>query len=110
MSAKFAGLTQSQLDSHWMAFSANRRFKKDPRIMIAADGSYYTDAQGRKIFDGLSGLWTCGLGHNIPLINEAVSEQIKSLDYSPAFQFGHTKSFELAERIVSFMLGLVVMP
>jgi beta-alanine--pyruvate transaminase len=103
MSDKFAGLTQAQLDSHWMAFTANRQFKKDPRIMVAADGCYYTDAEGRKIFDGLSGLWTCGLGHNVPEINEAVSNQMKELDYSPAFQFGHAKSFQLAERITEFM-------
>lgn len=103
MSDKFAGLTQAQLDSHWMAFSANRQFKKDPRIIVAADGAYYTDAEGRKIFDGLSGLWTCGLGHNVPQINEAVSNQMKELDYSPAFQFGHVKSFQLAERITEFM-------
>mgnify|MGYP001050779201 CR=1 FL=1 len=103
MSDKFAGLTKSQLDSHWMAFTANRQFKKDPRLMVAADGCYYTDATGRKIFDGLSGLWTCGLGHNVPEINEAVSNQMKELDYSPAFQFGHVKSFQLAERICEFM-------
>ncbi len=31
---------------------------------------------------------------------EAVSKQIATLDYSPAFQFGHDKSFELANRII----------
>ncbi|MFP6806725.1 MAG: aspartate aminotransferase family protein [Pseudomonadales bacterium] len=103
MSDKFAGLTEAQLEAHWMPFTANRQFKKDPRIMVAADGCYYTDAEGRKIFDGLSGLWTCGLGHNVPQINEAVSKQMKELDYSPAFQFGHKKSFQLAERITEFM-------
>ncbi len=103
MSDKSAGLTQSQLDAHWMPFTANRQFKKDPRIIVAADGCYYTDAEGRKVFDGLSGLWTCGLGHNVPQINEAVSNQMKQLDYSPAFQFGHVKSFQLAERITEFM-------
>ncbi len=103
MSDNFAGLTQNQLDSHWMPFTGNRQFKADPRIMVTADGSYYTDAEGRRIFDGLSGLWTCGMGHNIPEINEAVSNQLKELDYSPAFQFGHKKSFLLAERITQFM-------
>ena len=79
------------------------RFKKDPRIIASADGAYYFDQHGRKIFDGLSGLWTCGLGHNIPEINDAVTQQLKTLDYSPAFQFGHEKSFQLAEQITEFM-------
>ncbi|MCB5161283.1 aspartate aminotransferase family protein [Marinomonas algarum] len=96
-------LTQAQLDAHWMAYSGNRQFKKDPRIITAASGKYYTDLDGRKIFDGLSGLWTCGLGHSVPAINEAVAEQVKTLDYSPAFQYGHEKSFLLAEQITEFM-------
>ncbi len=103
MTDKLAGLTQEQLDAHWMAFSGNRQFKRDPRIITAAKGAYFTDAEGRRIFDALSGLWTCGLGHSVPEINEAVAQQIKQLDYSPAFQFGHPKSFQLAEKITEFM-------
>ena len=96
-------LTQAQLDAHWMAYTGNRQFKQDPRIIQSADGNYYKDADGRKIFDGLSGLWTCGLGHNVQRINQAVSQQMGQLDYSPAFQFGHEKSFLLAERIGQYM-------
>ncbi|PKH04929.1 aspartate aminotransferase family protein [Moritella sp. Urea-trap-13] len=97
------GISQAQLDAHWMAFTGNREFKKDPRIIVSAKGNYYTDADGRKIFDGLSGLWCCGAGHSRPEITEAVSKQIKQLDYAPAFQFGHPKAFQLAEKIVEFM-------
>ena len=100
---KYAGLSQEQLDSHWMPFTANRQFKQDPRLMVSAEGRHYTDAQGRKIFDGLSGLWTCGLGHSRPEITEAIAKQAKELDYSPAFQFGHPKAFELSHRITQFM-------
>ncbi len=99
----YAGVTQSQLDAHWMAFTGNRDFKQEPRIIVAAEGNYYTDAEGRNIFDGASGLWTCGAGHGRAEIVDAVSRQIKQLDYSPAFQFGHPKAFQLAERITEFM-------
>mgnify|MGYP000197477007 CR=1 FL=1 len=97
------GLTQEQLDAHWMPFTGNRNFKQDPRMIVSAEGNYYTSADGRKIFDGLSGLWTCGAGHSRPEITEAVSKQLKELDYAPAFQFGHPKSFELAHRITEIM-------
>ena len=50
------------LDAHWMAYSGNRQFKKDPRILVGADGIYYIDERGRRIMDGPSGLWTCGRG------------------------------------------------
>jgi len=91
------------LDAHWMPFTGNRNFKRDPRMIASATGSYYLDVDGRKIFDGLSGLWTCGLGHCHPALNEAIARQASTLDYSPAFQFGHSLSFELANRIVEMM-------
>ncbi|MEI6894394.1 MAG: aspartate aminotransferase family protein [Colwellia sp.] len=97
------GISQVQLDSHWMAFTGNREFKKDPRIIVSAEGNYYTDSKGRQVFDGLSGLWNCGAGHARKEIIEAVYKQAKTLDYSPAFQFGHPKSFELAHRITELM-------
>ncbi len=87
------------LDAHWMPFTGNRQFKAHPRIFVGAEGAYYIDAAGKKVFDGLSGLWCCGLGHGRREIIEAVSRQAAALDYAPAFQFGHPKSFELANKI-----------
>jgi beta-alanine--pyruvate transaminase len=87
------------LDAHWMPFTANRDFKAHPRMITGAQGCYYTDMDGRKIFDGLSGLWTCGLGHGRAEITEAATRQLATLDYSPAFQFGHPLSFALANKL-----------
>lgn len=82
-----------------MPFTGNRNFKANPRMIIHAEGVYYTGQDGRKIFDGLSGLWCCGLGHGRTEITEAAYRQLSQLDYSPAFQFGHALSFELANKI-----------
>jgi len=87
------------LSAHWMPFTGNRQFHADPRMIVAAQGAYFTDHEGRKIFDGLSGLWCSGLGHGRPEITEAVSRQVAQLDYAPAFQHGHPGSFELANRL-----------
>jgi len=87
------------LEAHWMPYTGNRDFKANPRLMASAQGCYYTDVDGRKILDGLSGLWCCGLGHARPELIEAASRQMATLDYSPAFQYGHELSFELANRI-----------
>ncbi|HJV00727.1 MAG TPA: aspartate aminotransferase family protein [Burkholderiaceae bacterium] len=87
------------LEAHWMPFSGNRNFKADPRIIVGAQGCYYTDNDGRQVFDGLSGLWCSGLGHGHPKVTEAVSRQVATLDYAPAFQFGHPQSFALANRL-----------
>lgn len=95
--------TPDYLDAHWMPTTSNREFKKNPRILVGAKGAYYRDDRGRQVFDALSGLWTTGLGHCHPVISEAISQQTRSLDYSPAFQFGHPGSFELANRIRKLM-------
>jgi beta-alanine--pyruvate transaminase len=87
------------LEAHWMPYTGNRDFKANPRMLVSAQGCYYTDANGHKVFDGLSGLWCCGLGHGRSEITEAVSRQIATLDYSPGFQYGHPLSFELANKI-----------
>ncbi len=92
-------LDSAWLDPHWMPFSGNRQFKAQPRMFVAAEGAYYTDADGRKVFDGLSGLWCSGLGHGRREIAEAISKTATSLDYAPAFQFGHPHSFALANKI-----------
>jgi beta-alanine--pyruvate transaminase len=87
------------LDAHWMPFTGNRNFKASPRMIAGASGAYYIDSDGRKIFDGLSGLWCCGLGHGRAEITEAARKQLDTLDYSPAFQYGHPLAFELANKI-----------
>ncbi|MCB1639869.1 MAG: aspartate aminotransferase family protein [Thiothrix sp.] len=96
-------MNQSEMQAYWMPFTSNRAFKRDPRVMVSAQGHYYTDADGRQVFDGLSGLWTCGLGHGRTEIVEAICRQAGELDYSPAFNFAHPKAFQLAERITGFM-------
>jgi beta-alanine--pyruvate transaminase len=97
---QLAGVTEAELNAHWMPFTGNRQFKRDPRMIVAGKGAYYTDGQGRKILDGLSGLWCCGLGHGRQEITDAVSKQMAQLDYAPAFQFGHPAAFKLAHRLV----------
>jgi beta-alanine--pyruvate transaminase len=92
-------LTREQLEAHWMPYTGNRQFKADPRIIVGAEGAYFLDDRGRRVLDGLSGLWCCGAGHNRPEIAEAVHRQLQTLDYAPAFQFGHPGSFELANRV-----------
>jgi beta-alanine--pyruvate transaminase len=92
-------MSREELEAHWMPFTGNRQFKRDPRMIVGAQGVHFTDDAGRQILDGLSGLWCCGAGHNRPEISEAVYGQLQKLDYAPAFQFGHPGAFELANRL-----------
>ena len=91
----------NDLASFWMPFTANRQFKKTPRMFVAADRMRYTTDDGRSVLDGTAGLWCCNAGHNRPKIVEAIRAQAGELDYAPAFQMGHPKAFEFANRLVA---------
>jgi beta-alanine--pyruvate transaminase len=90
----------NDLNAFWMPFTANRQFKKAPRMLVAAKDMHYTAADGRKVLDGTAGLWCCNAGHTRPKITEAIQKQAAELDYAPAFQMGHPKVFELANRLI----------
>lgn len=92
--------TPNDLRAFWMPFTANRQFKQDPRMLVAAQDMHFTSADGRKILDGTAGLWCVNAGHCRPKITEAIRQQAGELDYAPAFQIGHPKAFELANRLI----------
>jgi beta-alanine--pyruvate transaminase len=99
-SARSASRAPNDLRAFWMPFTANRQFKKAPRMFVAADGMHYTTQDGRSVLDATSGLWCCNAGHCRPRITAAIQEQAAEMDYAPAFQMGHPKAFELANRLV----------
>jgi beta-alanine--pyruvate transaminase len=90
----------NDLSAFWMPFTANRQFKKEPRLFVGAKDMHYTTHDGRTVLDGTAGLWCVNAGHCRPKITEAIATQAGELDYAPAFQLGHPKAFELATRLV----------
>ncbi|HZZ32021.1 MAG TPA: aspartate aminotransferase family protein, partial [Phenylobacterium sp.] len=76
--------------------TANRQFKADPRLIVAAKGIYYRTEDGREVIDGSSGLWCVNAGHGREEIAAAVSQQLMTLDYAPSFQMGHPLAFDFA--------------
>lgn len=89
------------LNNYWMPFTANRQFKDNPRLLVSADGMYYTSHDDRRILDGTAGLWTVNAGHGRKEIVDAVTRQMSQLDYAPSFQMGHPIAFEFAEKLAS---------
>jgi len=95
----------NDLNAFWMPFTSNRQFKSAPRFVVGAKGMYYTAADGRQILDSTAGLWCVNAGHCAPRIVEAIRRQADELDYSPAFQMGHPRAFDLASRLAGLMPG-----
>ena len=77
----------------------SRQFKADPRIIVGASGVHFTDDRGRRVLNGLSGCGAVGRGTTALKSPRRCIASYQTLDYHPAFQFGHPGSFKLANRV-----------
>jgi beta-alanine--pyruvate transaminase len=98
-------LSSDELDAYWMPFTANRQFKANPRLFVAAQGMYYTTADNRQVLDAVAGLWCVNAGHCREPIVHAVQQQVATMDYAPPFQMGHPGAFQLAGRLAQMLPG-----
>ncbi|QBC30305.1 aspartate aminotransferase family protein [Pandoraea sp. XY-2] len=89
------------MTAFWMPFTNNRQFKSSPRLLVKAEGMYYTSSDNRKILDGTAGLWCVNAGHCRTEIVEAIRQQAGEMDFAPTFQMGHPKAFEAASKIAA---------
>jgi beta-alanine--pyruvate transaminase len=95
----------NDLEPFWLPFTANRAFKRRPRLIAGAKDMHYITPEGRKLIDGSAGLWCTNAGHNRDPIVAAIQAQAAELDFAPTFQFAHPKAFELAARVAALAPG-----
>ena len=55
------------------------------QVIVSADGCYLTDARGRRLLDGLAGLWCVNVGYGRREIIDAIHEQMSRLPYYCSF-------------------------
>src|SRR5918911_1361583 len=100
-----SGVEELALEAYWMPFTANRAFKRAPRLLVGAKDMHYTAADGRRILDGTAGLWCVNAGHCREPIVAAIQRQAATMDYAPALQMGDPASFRLAEKLATMLPG-----
>ncbi|ETR78487.1 omega amino acid--pyruvate aminotransferase [Afipia sp. P52-10] len=96
-----AAVVPNDLSAFWMPFTANRAFKKSPRMLAGAKDMHYFAADGRALIDAAAGMWCTNAGHGRAAITAALQAQAGTVDYVPPFQFGYPPAFELASRIAA---------
>ncbi|MBN7820119.1 aminotransferase class III-fold pyridoxal phosphate-dependent enzyme [Bowmanella yangjiangensis] len=96
---------RQSFSSHWLAFTSNRRFHQQPKMVSHAEGIYYYTPDGHQLYDSLSGLWCTPLGHGNKGIAAAINTQMGQLDYAPAFNVSHPQAFELADKLAEMAPG-----
>jgi putrescine---pyruvate transaminase len=75
-----------------------------PDIIVRGEGSWIWDIDGKRLVDGVAGLWTVNLGFGRAEIRDAIVEQLDQLAYYNVFRgTTHPRAIELSERIVNLM-------
>lgn len=75
--------------------------RKGTRLITRAEGVYLYESDGRRILDGMSGLWCVNLGYGRRELADAAYRQLLELPYyNSFFQVAHPPAIELARLLV----------
>ncbi len=70
------------------------------RIVTHAEGVWLTDSEGRRILDGMAGLWCVQVGHGRQEIADAVHRQMSELSYyNTFFKTSHPPAIALSQKL-----------
>lgn len=96
-------LAQKDTDHLWHAMYRHVE-NQAPMIAESGEGSWFTDINGNRYLDGVSGLWCLNLGHGRQEIIDAAAEQMKKLTYFP-LTMSHIPAIELSDKISELLGG-----
>src|SRR4051794_21745777 len=74
-------------------------------VIVAGEGEFLVDSDGRRYIDGISSLWCNVHGHRHPRIDEAVRRQLDRVAHSTMLGLSHPGAEELARRLVQIAPG-----
>jgi len=83
-----------------MSHVFHRHTRMQPRVAVGADGPYVIDAEGKRYLDASGGAAVSCLGHNHPVVIQAIKDQLDKIPYA------HTAFFttEPAERLADTLI------
>ena len=83
----------------WHPMTDTRASEEETIVIERGDGNFIYDDTGRKLLDGVGGLWCMNVGHNRPEMNRAIADQMEKLSYYQLFtNIAHPKAYDLAEK------------
>ena len=76
-----------------------------PVSIVAGEGSWLIDAQGKRYLDGNSSIWTNLHGHRHPGLDEAIRTQLGKIAHSSFLGLTHEPAARLAEELIAYVQG-----
>jgi adenosylmethionine-8-amino-7-oxononanoate aminotransferase len=97
-------LAKRDLESLWHPLRQHRGIAADmPRQFVSGEGVWLTDVDGRRVLDGLAGIWCVNVGYGREELADVAREQMARLPYLPG-TFIHAPAAKLAGKLTE-MLG-----
>ena len=95
-------LRQKAQEHLWMHFSRQHALADGSApLIVRGEGHRIWDAEGKRYFDGISGLFTVNAGHGRRRLGEAAARQMDTLGYFPIWGYLHGPAIELADRLAA---------
>ena len=100
-------MASSARDHLWMHFTRHSSYYEGGHVpvIVKGDGPYIWDDQGKRYFDGLSGLFVVQVGHGRRDLALAGAKQAEELAFFPIWSYAHPRAIELAERLAHLAPG-----
>jgi adenosylmethionine-8-amino-7-oxononanoate aminotransferase len=84
----------------WHPFTQMQEWSVSDSLIIERGlGNYLYDTEGRRFLDAISSLWVTVHGHNHPILNAAIREQLDRVAHTTLLGLGNVPSIELAARL-----------
>ncbi|HEU5222731.1 MAG TPA: aspartate aminotransferase family protein [Candidatus Lumbricidophila sp.] len=97
---------QQQAQDHlWMHFTRQSTMANGVPIIVKGQGHHIWDSNGRRYFDGLSGLFVVNAGHGRQVLADVAAKQAAELAFFPLWSYAHPSAIELADRLADYAPG-----
>ncbi len=91
----------------WMAYQPPEPYAAEggPPVLVAAEGTWMVDTEGKRYLDGVSALEACIAGHIRPELADAAYRQMQQLEFLDVFRYASPPAIELAARLAEITPG-----
>ena len=86
-------------------FKQTSEFLQRPLVFTKADGLYVWDAEDRRYFDAIGGIFVAVLGHRHPRVIDAVRRQMDRITFAPPLHGTTDVTLDFVEKLASVSPG-----
>lgn len=98
----YAELSAKNKQYVWHPFTQMKDYvAQEPLIIARGEGIRLFDVNGKAYYDGFSSVWLNVHGHNVPELNQAITEQLDQIAHSTLLGMANVPSILLAEKLIN---------